>query len=89
MQLFVDMCGCESKTVVIHVDNQGAIALAKNPVHHQRSKHIDIKYHFIRLQVQEGVVEFQYIPTEDNVADMFTKPISMKKMRYFMTLINS
>ena len=42
--------------VLINVDNQGAINLAKNPVNHQRSKHIDIKYHFIRSEIQKGNV---------------------------------
>ena len=54
-------------------DNQGALALAKNPVSHQRSKHIDIKYHFIRSKVQCGELELVYVPSKDNVADIFTK----------------
>ena len=52
-QLFADMQGSETKCVILYVDNQGAIALAKNPVQHQRSKHIDIRYHFARLEVQK------------------------------------
>ena len=43
----------------IRIDNQGAMNLAKNPVHHQRTKHIDIKYHFIRLEIQEGRVNLE------------------------------
>ena len=45
-----------SNSVSIHADNQGAIKLAKNPVFHQRSKHIDIKYHFIRSELQLGTI---------------------------------
>ena len=66
--------------VSLYADNTGAIALAKNPVHHQRSKHIDIKYHFIRLAVEEGIVDLQYIPSNENIADQFTKPLSWVKL---------
>ena len=51
-QLLADMQGSDVECVCLYVDNQGAIALAKNPVQHQRSKHIDIRYHFVRLEVQ-------------------------------------
>jgi hypothetical protein len=73
--------------VLIRVDNQGAINLARNPVHHQRSKHIDIKYHFIRSEIQVGIISLKYVPTEDNIADVFTKPASkgkLEKFKHFM-----
>lgn len=63
-------------TPVIYVDNQGAIALAHNPVHHQRSKHIDIRYHFIRDAISTGKVRVQYVGTDKNIADMFTKALA-------------
>jgi hypothetical protein len=75
-RLLADLLGQDCKSVNMFVDNQSAIALAKNPVHHQRSKHIDIKYHFVRFEVQEGVIELMYIPTAENVADVFTKPVT-------------
>ena len=53
-QLYSDMNGCNKEAVLLYVDNQGALALAKNPVHHQRSKHIDIKYHFIRSEMNRA-----------------------------------
>jgi hypothetical protein len=61
---------------VIYSDSQGSMALAKNPEHHERTKHIDIQYHFIRHQVAVGTVALQYISTEDMVADVLTKPLS-------------
>ena len=64
-------------------DNQGAIALAKNPVKHQRSKHIDIKYHFIRNEVQNGKLSLMYVPTADNIADVFTKSVSRVRLNKF------
>ncbi len=57
-------------SVTVGVDNQGSIALAKNPVHHQRSKHIDVRYHFIRDVVSDGVVKLYYMPTNENIADV-------------------
>lgn len=67
----------------LNCDNQGTIALAKNPVKHQRTKHIDIKYHFIREEICNGYVNVVYIPTDQNVADTFTKPISKIKLTKF------
>ena len=56
-------------------DNQGAIAISKNPVRHNRTKHIDIRYHFIREAVEDGTVRLTYCPTKDMVADILTKPL--------------
>ena len=56
-------------------DNQSCIALAKNPVYHARSKHIDIQHHFIREKVECGDIKVVYMPTEEMVADALTKPL--------------
>ena len=82
-QLLLDMNGGTKSTVILNVDNQGAICLAKNPVHHQRTKHIDIKYHYIRAEIQEGNVELKYVPSSDNIADLFTKPVSKDRLNKF------
>lgn len=82
-QLYAETTGLQRNTVVLHVDNQGAIALAKNPVYHQRSKHMDIKYHFIRSQVDNENVKLVYVPSDENVADMFTKPLPKSKLFKF------
>ena len=61
-KLLLDIQRCSKQpNNILHADNQGAKALAKNPVNHQRTKHIDIKYHFIRLEVEQGVVNLNYI----------------------------
>ena len=73
----------DNKKVTINVDNQSAISLAKNPVFRQRTKHIDIKYHYIRSQIKENLIELKYIPSELNVADIFTKPVSSHKINRF------
>ena len=59
----------------IFEDNQGCIALAKNPVHHERTKHIDIKWHYIREKVIDGTVKLTYIPTAHQIADCLTKSL--------------
>ena len=61
------------EAVTVFEDNQSAICMTKKPQFHGRSKHISIKYHFIRDQVDKGSVKLQYCPTEDMVADMLTK----------------
>lgn len=61
----------------VYVDNKSAIALAKNPVFHERSKHIDTRYHFIREHVNKKDVELIYCKSYDQVADILTKPLSI------------
>lgn len=60
----------------IHIDNQGAQALTRNPVQHNRSKHIDIQYHFVREQVEANQVQLKYLETSNMPADILTKPIA-------------
>lgn len=56
-------------------DNQGTIAMAKNPVSHARTKHIEIRYHYVREAVKEGTIRLCYCPTEEMIADLLTKPL--------------
>lgn len=69
--------------VIIHCDNQGAIALAKNPEFHARSKHIDIQWHYQRKRIEDGSVEFSYIQTEEKIADGLTKALTREKFQIF------
>lgn len=64
---------------ILKVDNKSAIALAKNPVHHERSKHIDTRYHFIREHVEKGSVRLEYVKTENQLADILTKPLGRQR----------
>jgi hypothetical protein len=59
--------------ITIRVDNQSAIKLAENPVQHQRSKHIDIRYMRIQEEIKNGNIQVIYVPTEANIADLLTK----------------
>ncbi len=64
----------------VNGDNKGAIALSKNPVNRQRSKHIDVKYHFICEALSEGKIDVVYRPSENMVADILTKPAAKAKI---------
>ena len=71
----------------IIVDNKSAIALAKNPVFHDRSKHIDTRYHYIRECVTQKEVQLEYVKTHDQVADIFTKPLKREDFVKLRTLL--
>ena len=64
---------------IIYTDSQSAIALAQNPEHHARTKHIDIQYHFIRNCVEDGRLKLEYCSTEDMVADGLTKALAPER----------
>ena len=68
---------------MIFEDNQGAIVIARNPVSHSRTKHIDIKYHYMRETVQNGLVELKYCPTKEMAADILSKPLCRGKFKLF------
>ena len=67
--------GIETGCVPIFCDNNSAMCITKNPVHHSRTKHIDIRHHFIRDHVEKGDISVDYIRTDDQLADIFTKPL--------------
>ena len=65
--------------LILNCDNQGVIALAKDNKFHTCTKHIDVCYHFIHEVVEDGKVTVWYIPTGDNVSNIFTKPLAKAK----------
>ena len=69
--------------IQVNCDNQAAIKLAKNPIYHARTKHIDIRHHFIREKVNDGLINLNYIQTSENIADIMTKPLSGPKFNDF------
>ncbi|GJY81606.1 retrovirus-related pol polyprotein from transposon TNT 1-94 [Tanacetum coccineum] len=68
--------------VPIMCDNKGAIDLSKNPVQHSRTKHIEIRHHFLRDNVQKGNISIEKVASEDNIADIFTKPLKREVFNY-------
>ena len=74
--------------VVIYSDSQSAIHLCKNPVFHERSKHIQVKYHFIRDMISQQMFKLEKIPTEFNPSDMGTKILPMSKFNMCKSLLN-
>lgn len=74
IRLISDLTGIEGKPE-LNMDSQGAIRLVKNPEFNKRTKHIDIRYHFIREKYEEGNFHLNYVPTDEQLADIFTKAL--------------
>lgn len=72
-----------TRPIIIYEDNTGCISIANNPTSHKRSKHIDIKYHFSREQVEKNEITFEHISTGDQIADALTKPLPQAKFLEF------
>ncbi|KAG7594688.1 Zinc finger CCHC-type [Arabidopsis thaliana x Arabidopsis arenosa] len=85
--LFYKVTGVSCERALIRIDNKSAIALTKNPVFHGRSKHIHRKYHFIRECVENGLVEVEYVPGEEQKADILTKALGRMKFKEMRELI--
>jgi hypothetical protein len=66
-----------------HCDNQSCIKMMENPMFHDKSKHIDIQYHYIHDMMQRGGAKLQYVGTDEQVAGVWTKPLSRVKFKYF------
>ena len=82
-KLLVNLLKEKMEATSVLCDNQSCIKLSENPVFHDRSKHIDIRCHFIRDCVQCGVVKLQCTPAGEQVADILTKALGKTKFVYF------
>ena len=81
----------QTEATAINEDNQGTIALSKNPKYHSRTKHIDMRHHFLRDKVEKSEIVLSYCPAEETVADVMTKQsakIRFQKLRELMGLFN-
>eukprot|EP00253_Pinus_taeda_P030510 PITA_30510 len=81
-KILVGLFGSHLDPTVVYCDNQSCIELLDNPVFHDRSKHIDIRYHHIRDCVQRRIMLLSYIPTEDQDADIMMKALARRKFEY-------
>ena len=86
--LLKDMSKNPQHATTLHCDNQGALALSKNPLFHSRSKHFDVQYHWIREKVEDSTINPVYISTSEMVADFFTKALPHPKFVYCATSLN-
>ena len=80
--------GVNYDKVPLLCDNESAIKIAHNPVLHGKTKHIEIQYHFIRDHIARGDIELGYIPTKDQLADIFTKPLDEARFTYLRNELN-
>ncbi|GJV55594.1 hypothetical protein Tco_1456599 [Tanacetum coccineum] len=76
--------GFQFNKIPLYYDNKSAIALCCNNVQHSRAKHIDIRYHFIKEQVENGIVELYFVRTEYQLADIFTKPLPRERFNFLI-----
>ncbi|GKD20273.1 hypothetical protein Tco_1221976 [Tanacetum coccineum] len=74
----------DTNTTDTDVDSQSAIAISCNPVQYSRTKHIDIRYHFIKEHVEKGIVELYFVGTEYQLADLFTKALPKDRFEYLV-----
>ncbi|UYV77122.1 hypothetical protein LAZ67_14003359 [Cordylochernes scorpioides] len=81
--------GCDiTKETELYIDNQAAIKLVENPVFHKRTKHIDVRYHFIRSKHEEGELKVHHVCSSEQLADIITKPLPRNKFHYLRGLLN-
>jgi hypothetical protein len=82
-KLLSNLFDCSLELVVIHCDNQSCIKILENLVFHDRWKHMEMRYHYVRDMVQRRAVSLRYIPTDEQTANVLTKPLSKTKIEYF------
>jgi histone deacetylase 1/2 len=78
----------EPRTAKLWCDNMGAKYLSANPVFHARTKHIEVDYHFVREIVAKRLLDIEYVSTRDQVADGFTKPLTVRQLEIFKGNLN-
>ena len=86
-RLMTDLGNRMSLPTIINEDNQGAIQLSRNPKIHNRTKHIDVSYHFVRERVTSNEIVVEYCPTQDMVADVMTKGLPRVTFQKFRNLL--
>ncbi|GJS32295.1 retrovirus-related pol polyprotein from transposon TNT 1-94, partial [Tanacetum coccineum] len=84
MHLQLTDYGFQFNKIPLYYDNKSEIALCCNNVQHLRAKHIDVRYHFIKVQVENGIVELYFVLTEYQLADIFTKPLPRERFNFLI-----
>jgi transposase InsO family protein len=86
-RILEEMGEIQDESSIIYCDNKSTIAITKNPVHHSRTKHIAIKYHFIREAEATKQIQLEYCTTEDQIADIFTKALPRSRFELLRTIL--
>ncbi|GKB46999.1 hypothetical protein Tco_0897752 [Tanacetum coccineum] len=76
--------GFDYNIIPLYYDSQSAIAISCNPVQHSCTKHINVRYHFIKEQVERGIIELYFVRTENQLADLFTKSLQQDRFEYLV-----
>ncbi|GKD41417.1 hypothetical protein Tco_1261624 [Tanacetum coccineum] len=84
MRLQLTDYGFQFNKIPLYYDNKSVIALCCNNVQRLRAKHIDVRYHFIKEQVENGIVEIYFVQTEYQLADIFTKPLPRERFNFLI-----
>ncbi|GJX86885.1 retrovirus-related pol polyprotein from transposon TNT 1-94 [Tanacetum coccineum] len=87
MRTQLNYYGFNYNEIPLYCDSQSAIAISCNPVQHSRTKHIHTRYHFIKEQVENGIIELYFVRTEYQLADMFTKALPEDRFQYLVRRI--
>ena len=79
----VDLGVGQPSATTIFTESQSTLAVVRNRVFHARTKHIEVHYHYVRERLSAGEISLAYVPTQDNLADLFTKALSREKLEAF------
>ncbi|MCO5612504.1 hypothetical protein L7F22_066772 [Adiantum nelumboides] len=82
-RLMADLGVGQDTANTIYTDSQSALAVARNPVFHVCTKHIEVHYHYAKERLSVGEINLAYVPTQDNLADLFIKALSCEKLEAF------
>ena len=80
-QFLLDLGYQQKSATTIFMDNQNSISFAKNPIQHNRTKHIDIRHHFVREHIEKEDINVEFINTTEMIADIFTKALTTEKYK--------
>jgi hypothetical protein len=87
LRMLLGEMGLKQGPITIHEDNQPCIKIAENPINSERTKHIHVRYFFVRERVQRNEIELAYVPTNDMIADCLTKNLDSTKVKNFRSTI--
>nr|GEX38072.1 copia protein [Tanacetum cinerariifolium] len=79
--------GFHFNKILIYYDSKSAIAISCNPVQHSRTKHIAVRYHFIKEHVEKGTIKLYFVKTDNQLADLFTKALPVDQLNYLVRLL--